>query len=68
MNQPMMTTQEVANHFKAQQSDVAYWCRTGLIKAVRRDGTRRWMIPASEVTRLEREGIPPSRRTLEART
>lgn len=66
MPQPMLTTAQVAEHFSVQQSDVAYWCRAGLLKTMPRNGSRRWLIHPSEIQRLEREGTPPSRRTLEA--
>lgn len=63
---PIFTTDQVADRFLVSRSDVAYWCRAGLIKTLPRNGRRRWLIPAEEVERLEREGTPPSRRTLEA--
>lgn len=62
----LVTTQDVADHFSVDPADVAYWCRTGLLKTMPRNGSRRWRIYPDEITRLEQEGLPPSRRTLEA--
>ena len=68
MKNRMLTTKEFAEHFSVDPSDVAYWCRAGLLKTLPRNGGRQWKIFPSELTRMEQEGTPPSRRTLEAQT
>nr|DAI60177.1 MAG TPA: helix-turn-helix domain protein [Caudoviricetes sp.] len=63
-----LNTKEVGNHFNVSPTDVAYWCSIGLVKALPRNVARApWRIRPEEIERLEQEGLPPSRRTLERR-
>lgn len=63
-----LSTKEVGNHFNVSAADVAYWCSVGLVKALPRHTARApWRIQSNEIQRLELEGLPPSRRTLERR-
>lgn len=64
----LISTTDVANHFNCSRADVSYWCSSGLVKALPKTGqSKPWRIFRSEIARLEKEGLPPSRRTLERR-
>lgn len=60
------STSQFARHFDVSRDDVAYWCRAGILATLPRwsEGAR-WKIPAEEVARIEREGLPPSPRTIQ---
>lgn len=59
------STAQVAEHFNVARGDVAYWCRAGIINTLPRwSDAARWKIPVVEVARLEKEGLPPSPRTI----
>lgn len=61
-----LSTKEVGAHFNVSATDVAYWCSVGLVKALPRHASRSpWRVEPGEIDRLELEGLPPSRRTLE---
>lgn len=59
-----LTTRQLADKFGVQVKDVAYWCGTGLVKALPHKPGQPWRIFPEEVARLERDGLPLSRRTL----
>lgn len=65
MNEVWLTTKQLAEHFQTDHREVAAWCRYGLVRTLPRSGRRGWRIHPEEVTRLEIEGLPPSRRTIE---
>lgn len=52
-------TGEAARILKISQHHARRLCETGLVKAQRTDGNR-WRIPAAEVERLQKEGVPPA--------
>lgn len=48
----MMEVKDVAAELKLSRATVRELCRSGVIKAVRFEGTRKWLVPVSSLAEL----------------
>ena len=57
-----LTVKEFSEYFGISEGDVAYWCRTGELETLPREGRQPWRINSDEIARIEQQGLPLGRR------